>query len=130
MRRLMTHTSYSLTRRATLKGLVAAVLLGVAERPAFTARYRPGNTDWFANRRFGISTHWTAQSQPVGEHDWLPFNETVDHFSPADYVDQVAHAGAEYVIFTGTTPCRCCLRRLSLLTASRPGRGKSPVRYS
>jgi hypothetical protein len=95
-------TPCSLTRRAALKRLAAAALLGTVGRPAFAAAYRQANTDWFANCRFGISTHWTAQSQPVGEDDWLPFNEAVDHFSPAGYVDQVARAGAEYVIFTGT----------------------------
>ena len=91
----------SLTRRAALKGLGAAALLGAAGRPAFAAAYRPANTDWFANCRFGISTHWTAQSQPVGQDDWLPFNEAVDRFSASGYVDQAARAGAEYVIFTG-----------------------------
>src|SRR5664279_2730665 len=98
----MTRTPQSLTRREALKKLGAAALLGAASRPAFAAAYRPANTDWFAKCRFGISTHWTAQSQPVGEDDWLPFNETVDRFSPAGYVDQAARAGAAYVIFTGT----------------------------
>lgn len=98
----MTPTAYSPTRRAVLRGLGAAALLGAAGGPAFADRYRPANTDWLANCRFGISTHWTAQSQPVGEDDWLPFDVTVDRFSPTGYVDQAAGAGAEYVIFTGT----------------------------
>ena len=97
----MTQAAPSLTRREALKGLAAAALLGAARRPAFAAGYRPANTDWFANCRFGISTHWTAQSQPVGQDDWLPFSEAVDHFSATGYVDQAARAGAEYVIFTG-----------------------------
>jgi hypothetical protein len=91
----------SVTRRAALKGLGAAALLGAAGRPAFAAAYRPANTDWIANCRFGISTHWTAQSQPVGQDDWLPFSEAVDRFSASGYADQAARAGAEYVIFTG-----------------------------
>src|ERR1035441_2621278 len=86
----MTQTTYSPTRRATLKGLGATALLGAAGRPAFAAAYRLANTDWLANCRFGISTHWTAQSQPVGEDDWLPYNETVDRFSLAGYVDEAA----------------------------------------
>jgi hypothetical protein len=36
----------------------------------------------------------------VGADDWLPFEETVARFSPEHYVDQVAGAGAQYVIFT------------------------------
>ena len=82
-------------------GLGTTALLGVAGPPVFAAAYEPANTDWFANCHFGISTHWTAQSQPVGEDDWLPFNEAVDRFNATGYVDQAAHAGAEYVIFTG-----------------------------
>jgi hypothetical protein len=98
----MTPTAYFLTRRATLKGLGTAALLGAAGRPMFAAAYQQANTDWFANCHFGISTHWTAKSQPVGQDDWLPFNEAVDHFSAIGYVDQAAQAGAQYIIFTGT----------------------------
>ncbi len=118
----MTQTPDSLTRRAMLKGLGAAALLGAAGRPAFAAAYRPANTDWFANCRFGISTHWTAQSQPVGEDDWLPFNEAVDHFSPAGYVDQAARAGAEYVIFTGTHALQMLPAPSAAIDRIAPGR--------
>jgi hypothetical protein len=37
----------------------------------------------------------------VGADDWLPFEQTVARFSPQDYVDKIAGAGAQYIIFTG-----------------------------
>ncbi len=58
------------------------------------------NTDWFAACHFGISTHWTAQSQPVGEDDWLPFEEAVNRFDAKRYARQASEAGAQYIIFT------------------------------
>jgi hypothetical protein len=91
-----------ITRRDLLKGVGTGLLTTACADAGWADLYRQANTDWFANCRFGISSHWTAQSQPVGEDDWLPFEETVNRFSPKDYVDQVISAGAEYVIFTST----------------------------
>jgi hypothetical protein len=64
--------------------------------------YQQADASWLAACSFGISTHWTAHSQPVGADDWVPFEEAVTQFSPLGYVDQVARAGAQYVIFTST----------------------------
>jgi len=90
------------TRRGLIRvvGASTAMILG---RPFAAAyEYRRADASWFAACRFGISTHWTEQSQPVGADSWLPFDETVRNFSPSHYIDQVAGAGAEYVIFTAT----------------------------
>ncbi len=118
----MTQLAPALTRRQALKGLAAAALLAAARRPAFADDYHPANTDWFAKCRLGISTHWTAQSQPVGQDDWLPFSEAVDHFSATGYVDQAAGAGAEYVIFTGAHALQMLPAPCAAIDRVAPGR--------
>jgi len=118
----MPQTIPSLTRRQALQGLGAAALRGAAGRPAFAAAYRQANADWFAKCRFGISTHWTAQSKPVGQDDWLPFGEAVDHFSAAGYVDQAAQAGAQYVIFTGAHALQMLPAPSAAIDRIAPGR--------
>lgn len=98
------------TRRDVLRGIGASGLAAAVPLEASADAgaainadgYRRANTDWFAACRFGISTHWTAQSQPVGADDWVPFEEAVNRFDVARYVEQIAGAGAEYVIFTST----------------------------
>ena len=67
------------TRREFMKGIAAAATI-MSGAHASAEDYQRANTDWFAACHFGISTHWTAQSQPVGEDDWLPFEEAVNHF--------------------------------------------------
>ncbi len=93
----------TLTRRDALKAMGAGALAaaGMTARGAQAADYRRADASWLAACSFGISTHWTARSQPVGEDDWLPFEQTVARFSPERYADQIAGAGAQYVIFTG-----------------------------
>lgn len=86
-------------RREVLKGIAAAAAM-MPLRHVWAEDYHRANTDWFAACHFGISTHWTAQSQPVGEDDWLPFEEAVNHFDVQRYVSQIATTGAQYIIFT------------------------------
>ena len=81
------------TRREFMKGIAAAATI-MSGTHASAEDYHPANTDWFAACHFGISTHWTAQSQPVGKDDWLPFEEAVNHFDAQRYVGQAAGAGA------------------------------------
>lgn len=114
------------TRRDVMKGLGATSLAMVSARGAHAAEYKPADATWLANCRFGISTHWTAQSQTVGADGWLPFEEAVNRFSPTDYVNQVAGAGAEYVIFTTAhalqmlpAPCAAVDRVLPRRTTKR-----------
>ena len=90
-----------MNRRDVLKGIGASALIGAAIRGAADG-YRQADTSWLAACRFGVSTHWTAQSQPIGADDWVPFEEAVSHFSASNYVDRIAEAGAQYVIFTST----------------------------
>jgi hypothetical protein len=63
--------------------------------------YAPANTDWLARCRFGIGVHWTAQTVPrTGQP--LPFQQAVDAFDVKRFVERLAHAGADYLLFTST----------------------------
>ena len=48
---------------------------------------------------FSISAPWTARSRPVDPDDWVPLEEAVSRFSPSCCAEQIAAAGAQYVIF-------------------------------
>jgi hypothetical protein len=61
-------------------------------------------------------------SQPVGEDDWVPFDEAVSQFSPSEYVDQIANAGAQYVIFTGTHALQMLPAPCAAIDRIAPGR--------
>lgn len=98
----MNSGSRAVTRRDLLKKIGAGLVVAGPLRKASGDAYRQANTDWFAASKFGISSHWTAQSKPVGIDDWVPFEETVNHFDPKAYVEQAAGAGAQYIIFTST----------------------------
>ena len=91
-----------LTRREVLKGIGSSTLIAVAGRSAQAAEYHRADASWLAASSFGVSTHWTAQSQTVGADDWLPFEETVARFNAREYVDKIAATGAQYIIFTAT----------------------------
>ena len=111
-----------LTRRGFAQGVAGGLLSAACARYSRADAYHPADTDWFAHCRMGISSHWTAQSQPVGEDDWLPFEETVNRFSPQHYVDQVASAGAEYVIFTSTHALQMLPAPCAAIDRVLPGR--------
>ncbi len=64
-------------------------------------KYIRANTDWLAESRFGIGVHWTAHTVPR-KGSPLPFQKAVDAFQMDAFVDAVAHAGANYVLFTTT----------------------------
>lgn len=119
------NTTPQATRREILKAIAAAAT-SISLRQARSETYSRANTDWFAACRFGISTHWTAQSQPVGEDEWLPFEEAVSHFDAKHYVQQAGEAGAQYIIFTSChalqmlpAPCAAIDRVLPGRTAGR-----------
>ncbi len=89
------------TRRDLMKSMAALpVLASSSASHAASGSYVRADASWFARCRFGISTHWTAQSKTVSADGWLPFTEAVNRFNPQHYADQIAGAGAEYVIFT------------------------------
>ncbi len=114
-----------LNRRDVLRGLATGALVAAAGRGAWAAPYRQADTSWFANCRFGVSTHWTAQSQPVGADDWLPFEEAVARFDAVKYVDSIAAAGGQYVIFTGTHALQMLPAPCSAIDRIAPGRTTS-----
>jgi hypothetical protein len=118
----MTRIARTLTRREILRGVGASALAAATSRHMRGADYRQADTNWFAACRFGVSTHWTAQSQPVGVDDWMPFEETVARFNPASYVEQVAAAGAQYVIFTGTHALQMLPAPSAAIDRIAPGR--------
>jgi hypothetical protein len=111
-----------MNRRDVLKGIGASALIGAASRGAAADGYRQADTSWLAACRFGVSTHWTAQSQPVGADDWVPFEEAVSHFSASNYVDRIAEAGAQYVIFTSTHALQMLAAPSQAIDRIAPGR--------
>jgi hypothetical protein len=98
----MTRVINLLTRRDVIRGIGASALLMGARRPEHGSEYQQADTSWLAQCHFGVSTHWTALSQPVGMDEWVPFEEAVSRFDPSGYVSQIAAAGAQYLIFTST----------------------------
>jgi alpha-L-fucosidase len=61
--------------------------------------YVRADTDWLARCRYGIGVHWTAQT--AARHGpSLSFQEAVDAFDVKKFVDQLAQAGADYLLFT------------------------------
>jgi hypothetical protein len=118
----MSGLNRAVTRRGLLKSAAASLGTAVYVRAGWADAYRQATTDWFARCRFGISSHWTAQSQPVGEDDWLPFEDTVNRFSPQHYVDQIVSAGAEYVIFTSTHALQMLAAPCEAIDRVLPGR--------
>lgn len=99
-----------------------SALVGATTRRAHADQYHHADASWLANCRFGVSTHWTAQSQPVGEDGWVPFEEAVARFSPSSYVDQIAGAGAQYVIFTATHALQMLPAPCTAIDRIAPGR--------
>jgi hypothetical protein len=63
--------------------------------------YLRANTDWLAKCRYGVGVHWTAQTVPRRGPP-LAFQKAVDAFDVKRFVDQLAYAGADYVLFTST----------------------------
>lgn len=118
----MSGTDKILTRREVLRAVGAGAIVAGATRDAFAAPELQADSNWLAACRFGISTHWTAHSKPVGADDWVPFEEAVSRFSPARYVEQAAGAGAEYVIFTGTHALQMLPAPCAAIDRVLPGR--------
>ena len=92
-----------MNRRQFTKVLVSAACLPMLRpcQAAPEAEYKRANTDWLAECRYGIGVHWTAQTVPR-KGPPLPFQKAVDEFPLRAFVDAVAHAGADYVLFTTT----------------------------
>lgn len=108
-------------RREFLKS-VPAIAAAAALQRGWSDTYRRADTDWFAACHFGISTHWTAQSQPVGQDDWLPFEEAVKQFDAGRYVQQASEAGAQYIIFTSCHALQMLPAPCAMIDRVAPGR--------
>ncbi len=63
--------------------------------------YKTADTSWLSKLRYGISFHWTAQTEPR-QGDALPFQKAVERFRLEDFLGAVKESGADYVIFTST----------------------------
>jgi len=118
----MIENGFTLTRRDVLKGIGASTLALAADRGAQAVEYRQADASWLAACSFGISTHWTALSQPVNADDWVPFEVAVSRFSISKYLDQIAGAGAEYVIFTGAHALQMLPAPCNVIERILPGR--------
>jgi len=64
-------------------------------------KYKKANTDWMAESKFGISTHWSVKTMPQkGEN--RSFAEAVENFDVKRFIGQIGESGADYLIFTTT----------------------------
>ena len=92
-------------RRRFLGALAMAGAVAGGARKLFGGEhakpYTRANTDWLAKCRYGIGVHWTAQTVPRHGAP-LPFQKAVDAFDVQRFVDQLIHAGADYLLFTST----------------------------
>lgn len=118
----MVCTVRGLTRRDVLSGIGASAITATAWRNVCSDSYQQADTSWFAACRFGVSTHWTAQSQPVGADQWLPFDEAVCSFNVKKYVDEIAAAGAQYILFTSTHALQRLPAPCTAIDRIEPGR--------
>ena len=66
-----------------------------------TTPYQKANTDWFADCKVGLSTHWTAQTVPK-EGKACEFVDAVNRFRMDEFLNAVETSGVDYVIFTLT----------------------------
>ena len=108
-------------RRQFITTLAAAGASCVVARSSGGAMEKPGpykraSTDWLAKCRYGVGVHWTAQTVPRHGSP-LPFQKAVDVFDVKKFVDQLTYADADYLLFTATMPCKCCLHRIQLSTS-------------
>jgi hypothetical protein len=83
--------------------------------------YQAANTDWFAQCRFGIAAHWTAQSMPVSGPA-LPFAAAVAQFPVAKFLDDIQGCGAAYLLFTITHALQMLPAPSQVLDRLLPGR--------
>jgi hypothetical protein len=65
------------------------------------AKKMRASTDWFVAAKYGVTFHWTVETQPRrGQKQ--PFPDAVRDFDVSAFADMVEGTGAGYVIFTST----------------------------
>lgn len=84
-------------------------------------QYRPANTDWLAQCRYGIGVHWTAQTLPL-HGETLPFQRAVERFDLDSFVEAVLQSKADYLIFTATHALQMLPAPHPIIDAILPGR--------
>jgi alpha-L-fucosidase len=108
----------------TASAAAAACLRGVSlpsGEPAKSPPYQRANTDWLAKCRYGVGLHWTAQSVPRHGAP-LPFQKAVEAFDVKRLVDQLAYAGADYLLFTSAHALQMLPAPNPILDNLLPGR--------
>ena len=85
------------------------------------SHYQRANTDWLARCRFGIGTHWTAQTVPRNGPP-KPFQKAVDNFDLDRFIKTVEDAGADYVLFTSAHALQMLPAPHPVLDKILPGR--------
>ncbi len=118
----MRHPECLITRREAMIGIGASAMLAAVSPRGIAQTYQQADASWLAASRFGISSHWTAQSKPVGMDDWLPFAETVARFDVEKYVSEIADTGAQYIIFTSAHALQMLPAPCDVIERILPGR--------
>ena len=96
-------------------------VLAAEEQPVPHSHYQRANTDWLAKCRFGIGTHWTAQTVPRNGPP-KPFQKAVDDFDLDGFIKTVEDAGADYVLFTSAHALQMLPAPHPVLDKILPGR--------
>ena len=114
-------------RRQFVRSLTTAAVSWTAARnlvgsePENPTPYTRANTDWLAKCRYGVGVHWTAQTVP--RHGYpLPFQKAVDAFDVKRFVDQMAYAGADYLLFTSAHALQMLPAPHPVIDKTLPGR--------
>ena len=117
----LTANRLRLTRRDVIRGIGASALFAVARRRAYAAEYHQADTSWLADCRFGVSTHWTAASQPVGTDDWVAIRGSCVPFQPVEaMLTRLPGRVRNMSSSPRRMPCKCCLHRALRSTELRP----------
>lgn len=92
------------TTRKQLTALFFAALLAVASslsaQPDHAQAAPVVSTDWMMNGGYGVTVHWTSQSVPAAGGSPAAYCTAVNNFDANAFANQLADAGASYVIFT------------------------------
>jgi hypothetical protein len=111
-------------RREFLSALATGSVALLGAQPGDAQEHAPyvrASTDWLAECRLGIGVHWTAQTVPRHGAP-LPFQKAVDAFDVKRFVDALAEAGADYLLFTATHALQMLPAPHPVLDELLPGR--------
>ncbi len=93
----------------------------VREQQEQQATAMRADAEWFRQARYGVMVHWTNQSMPLhGERK--SYEQAVDAFDVASFVDQAQATGAGFVVFTTSHAYQYFPAPLQSLDKILPGR--------